>query len=156
MQGGNQVCRAFWVILHARDRWIVDVKCIRNFKPRQTAKKIKNFVEVKFTMWQSKAAATRATFYLFWWRDTPANVLLWKILRWLNAVIKMPRHRDRVMRQSTCTVRRMGPRKFSKKRAKTMQYVASPERNNRLHAATLLATSQNMWRKVQPNQCSTK
>ncbi len=34
-----------------------------------------------------------------------------------------------------------------------MQF-ASPLQKNRLHAATLLATSNNMSRKVQTNQCS--
>ncbi len=40
------------------------------------------------------------------------------------------------------------------KDAKTMQCVASPIQKNRLHAATLLATSKNMSQKVQPKQCS--
>ncbi len=35
-----------------------------------------------------------------------------------------------------------------------MQCVASPLQKNQLHAATLLATSQNMLQTAQPNQCS--
>ncbi len=54
-----------------------------------------------------------------------------------------------VLRQSTCMIRRMGPRKFDN----AMCCVANAK--NRLHAVTLLATSKSLSQKVQPKQCST-